>query len=249
MTLRFKLGRKPRSFSPHVMHLSAVFGAMPVPTPPPTVDWTKGITSFGMMLNDRLGDCTCAALYHARQIWTANTGAEDTQPDSSVLSLYESACGYNPDDSSTDQGGNEQSILSGLLKTGMPLANGATDKILAYFEVDSRNIEDVKTVINQCGVAYIGFNVPEGIDENPGALWDNVDPNSNIEGGHAVILTGYDDVGPDVVSWGARYKMTWAFFQQWTDEAYAIVDPTWVKDGKTPLGLTPEQLTAMMHAV
>ena len=36
-----------------------------LPPPPKTADWTKGIASWGMMLNDTLGDCTIAALAHS----------------------------------------------------------------------------------------------------------------------------------------------------------------------------------------
>jgi len=31
-------------------------------------DWTKGITEWGMMMNDTLGDCTIAGVGHAVQV-------------------------------------------------------------------------------------------------------------------------------------------------------------------------------------
>lgn len=247
MALKNKLGRLPRKFSPRVMHLSAILGAIDLTPPPATVDWTKGITSWRMMLNDTLGDCTCAAAFHARQVWTANGNSEDTQPDAEVQKLYEAACGYVPGDASTDQGGNEQTVLSYLMKTGYPLASGS-DKLLAFFEVDPRNTDDIKRVINECGVCYIGFDVPDNIDENPGSTWA-VSDSASIEGGHAVVLVGYDADTVSLISWGSIYKMTWDFFLKYTDEAYALIDPTWVACGKTPLGLTVEQLEAMMSAV
>jgi len=52
-----------------------------LPPPPATADWTKGIASWGMMLNDTLGDCTIAGVAHAVQVWTANAGTEVTVPD------------------------------------------------------------------------------------------------------------------------------------------------------------------------
>lgn len=247
-----KFGRKPRRFSPRIMHLSALLGAIDAVAPPVSVDWTKGGTEFGVMKNDTLGCCTCAAVYHARQIWTLNTGNESTEPDSEVLALYEKACGYNPADPSTDQGGDEQSVLTYLLKSGMPLtvADGTDDKIKAFFEVDPRNIDDIKTVINECGVCYIGFDVPGNIMDNlsPDVTWQ-LDKTAKVEGGHAVVLVAYDADTVTCISWGQLYKMTWDFFQYWTDEAYAIIDPTWVADGKTPLGLTDADLEKMMAAL
>lgn len=244
----FKLGRLPRSYKSGVAHLSSILGAMDnVPIPPPSVDWTKGVKDYGMMLNDTLGDCTCAAVYHARQVWTLNNGGEKTQSDTAVLQLYKKACGYNPTDPSTDRGGNEQTVLTYLLKHGMPLGGGV-DKIKAFFEVDPRNLDDIKTVINECGVCYIGFDVPKNIDETPGSIWQ-LDKAAPIEGGHAVALVGYDPDTVTLISWGSLYKMTWEFFQYYTDEAYAIIDGTWTPGGKNPLGLTDESLMSMMKSL
>lgn len=275
----YRLGRKARMFDPRVPHMSAVLGAVDLPAPPTQVDWTKGIVDFGMMLNDTLGCCTCAAVFHARQIWTANTGTEITEPDSDVLELYEQACGYKPGDPSTDQGGVEQNVLTYLLNIGMPIGGQAKDKveaffdadpadpvavkkaindlppsrekIIAFFEVDPRNTEDVMRTINECGLAYIGFEVPSSIFANgePPAVW-TVEPNSTIEGGHAVVLVGYDKDGPTVISWGKKYKMTWDFFRHYTDECYAIIDHAWVTStGKTPLNLSVEELEKFMEAI
>ena len=204
---------------------------------------------FWIFFKRFIGDCTCAGVYHARQIWTLNTGTEDTQPDANALALYEAVGGYNPSDPSTDQGANEQTVLSYLLQTGAPLADGTTDKITAFFEVDPRNQDDIKTVINECGVCYIGFDVPEGIDETPGATW-TLDENAAIEGGHCVILVGYTPDYFICVSWGNIYKMEPSFFSYYTDEAYALVDSTWIaKTGKTPLGLSQQDLEKMMIAI
>jgi len=64
------------------------------------------------------------------------------------------------------------------------------------------------------------------------------------------VLAGYDPDGATVISWGALYKMTWAFFNQFVDEAYAIADPDWIRaTGQTPCGLTLDQLAAQMSAL
>lgn len=248
----YKFGRKPRHFDPRVPKLKGLMGRN-LPSAPMKVDWTRGITSFGMMLNDKLGDCTCAAVYHARQIWTANASVENTQPDADVLKFYELACGYNPNDPSTDQGGVEQSVLTYLLNHGMPLSNGSVDKILGFVEADVKIMEEVKVTVNEFGVSYIGFQVPQSIyDQNGNILpvWDFTDPNSQILGGHAVVLCGYDLQGFTFVSWGKLYKMTWAFFENYCDESYAIIDKNWINyRGTTPLGLTLPQLESVMNAL
>src|ERR1019366_8718512 len=93
----YRLGRHARSYDNRVPHMSALLAGKTLPPIPASKDWTQGMpANLGMMMNDSLGDCTCAAVYHAKQVWTLNASKEDTQPDSSVLSLYEKACGYVP---------------------------------------------------------------------------------------------------------------------------------------------------------
>jgi hypothetical protein len=255
----FKLGRLKRSFDPSVPHLSALLAGRAVPPPPASVDWTKGMPkNLGMMLNDTLGDCTCAAVYHAIQVWSFNgSGNIETEPDSDVEKLYEFACGYNPKVPGEGPGGNEQHVLKYLLRSGAPMGpNGTTiSKITAFVEVDPRMTEDVKRTINDCGVAYIGFNVPDYImpaGQDPPAVWDYKpsQANAKIVGGHAVVLAGYNANGARVISWGQYYTMTWAFFGKWVDEVYAIADQIWVEaKGTTPGGLTLAQLEDQMKAL
>ena len=226
------LGCKPRMYDPRVPHMSALLAGKKLPPIPASQHYATGMPAdLGMMLNDTLCCCTCAAYYHARQVWTFNSARiEDTLPDSDVLALYEAACGYRPDDPTTDEGGVEQGVLKYLLQTGAPLVDSQVDKILAFVEVDPRNIDDVKRTIFDCGVAYIGFNVPASIMPAEGdtpAVW-TFDPNNSAnQGGHAVVLCGYDAEGADVISWGKVYKMTWGFFSRFTSEVYAIADRAW----------------------
>src|SRR5580704_7048834 len=119
----FQLGRLHRTYNPRIPHLSALLAGQTLPPPPPSVDYTKGMpANLGMMLNDTLGDCTCAAVYHAIQVWTANSGsAMLTEPDADVRQLYIQACGYNPRVKGEGPGGNEQKVLTYLLKNGAPI--------------------------------------------------------------------------------------------------------------------------------
>jgi hypothetical protein len=133
------------------------------------------------------------------------------------------------------------------------------DRIRGFVEVPVTSIDDVKRTIYTSGVAYIGMNMPEYInppDGEPPKVWDVEPRRRKIDGGHAVVLTGYDDAGAMLISWGARYTMTWAFFRAYVDEAYAIVDDAWVLSGYArehrlglPGGAGMEALTAAMRGV
>jgi hypothetical protein len=253
-----KLGRLLRTYDPRIPHMSALVAGQTLPPPPASVDYTTGMPSnLGMMLNDTLGDCTCAAVYHALQVWSANASPPMvTQPDGDVEKLYVLACGYNPRVSGEGPGGNEQHVLTYLLKSGAPTGpSGQTrHKIAAFVEVDPRNTDDVKRTISDCGVAYIGLNVPQFIVPPPPAVppdvWDVQSTDTQIVGGHAVVLAGYNATGARLISWGQYYTMTWAFFAAYVDEVYAIADQTWIDSkGTSPGGLSLAELEAQMQAL
>jgi hypothetical protein len=262
----FKLGRNPRTFDPAIPHLSAILGGKTPPPPPASVDYATGMpqapNKFGMMLNNTLGDCTCAAFYHARQVWTFHsTGATQTAADDDVKLLYEKACGYKPSQSGEGPGGNEQHVLTYIHKTGAPIgADGPpVDKILAFVEIDPRNLDDVKRKIFNSGLVYIGFNVPANImppGEPPPKTWTVAAGNPQIVGGHAVALPGYDAEGAIVISWGALYKMTWEFFTKYVDEVYDITDASWSRSKfaadrklRLPGGLSEADIVNQMRSV
>ena len=254
----FRLGRLHRTYDPRIPHLSAMIAGQTLTPPPASCDWTKGMpANLGVMLNDKLGDCTCAAFYHAVQVWSFNAaGSIDTEPDADVEKLYILGCGYNPKVAGEGPGGNEQHLLTYILKKGAPTGPGgkAVNKIAAFVEVDPRNTDDVKRTINDCGVAYIGFNVPQYIvppaPAAPPAVWNVQTSDANIVGGHAVVLAGYDANGARVISWGQYYTMTWDFFAKYVDEVYALADAKWIEaKGTTPGGFTLEILETQMQAL
>jgi hypothetical protein len=39
-----------------------------------------------------------------------------------------------------------------------------------------------------------------------------------------VYVPGYTTIGPVCVTWGRKQQMSWAFFDKYCDEAYAIFD-------------------------
>lgn len=250
-----KLGRLSRSRDPRVPHLSALVAGKPLPAPLPSIDWTIDMPgNLGAMGNDQLGDCTCAAIYHAIQVWTFNARRQiQTSPDSDVIATYSAFCGYVPGNPATDQGGIEQVVLADWMRQGVQTIAGQ-QRLAAFVEVDPRNTDDVKRTIADCGICYIGINVPAYLMSSctaPGATWD-VQPSADnsVIGGHAIVLAGYDSDAVRVISWGNYYRMTWAFFGKFCEEAYALADPDWVEaTGKTPGGLSLEELETQLQAL
>jgi hypothetical protein len=251
----FKLGRHPRKFNPRIPHLSSLMGGkiLTIAQPPAAVDYSNKMTfPAGVFMNDTIGDCTAAAFYHARQVFSSQTGNEITDPTYDVLALYELSTGYVPTDPSTDNGGDEQAVLTYILNNGAPIGDGSSvDKLIAFVEVDVCNQDDIKTVINECGVCYIGVNMPQTLMDGMEPLWDyQTGDDTTSAGGHAVVLVGYDATGPFLISWGNKYQMTWAFFAQYVEEAYALIDNLWFNTaGGTVLGMTKQTLEALMEGI
>jgi hypothetical protein len=153
---QMKLGKRARRDDRRTLKLARYMTAA-LPSPPPSVDWTRGVTDFGMMLNDRLGCCTIAAVGHAVQTWTLNAlGRELTVPDSTILNYYEVWDGYNPADPGSDQGGVELDVLNDWRQEAF---NGHS--LDAYVSLSPDHpIPDIATAIWLFGGAYIGLELP-----------------------------------------------------------------------------------------
>jgi hypothetical protein len=105
----------------------------------------------------------------------------------------------------------------------------ASYRIAAFTEVDrTRELEVRRAIYMQVGIG-IGLTLP--YDAVPafeaGRTWDVAEgPGGEIDplAGHYVYCCGYTREGPVCVTWGRRQPMTWAFFERYCDEAYAMVD-------------------------
>ena len=91
-----KFGRLPRARTAAVPHLSAILAGRPALPAPASVHYMSALPDdTGALGNASIGDCTCAAVYHALQLWAANTGdalpaitTEDAIPAESCRSLH-----------------------------------------------------------------------------------------------------------------------------------------------------------------
>lgn len=246
-----KLGKKPPKVDARTLKLAKYFLAS-LPAPPPSVDWTSGITDWGMLLNDSLGDCTIAGCGHALQVWSAARGGEYTVPDAAVLQKYEQWCGYVDGDPSTDQGGVEVDVLNDWRNRAF-----YGHLLYAYADPDPTNLEQVKQAINLFGGIYIGVSLPVSVQGQQ--TWDvstgdNAVPGS--WGGHCVFVPKYRtaDEGTVIftaISWGELYDITQAFWLyndaangSYVDEVHALIAPEFLslKTGDTPQGLDLDTL-------
>lgn len=245
--LKMKLGRKAIKTDTRTLKM-ARYLTPELPPAPVAANWSDGIAAFGMMLNDKLGDCTIAGCGHAIQIWTANCYSESSVSDSGILTAYEKWDGYNPADPSTDQGGVELDVLNHWRKEGL-----YGHHICGFVDPTVSNLEEIKQSIAMFGGVYIGIGLP--ITAQAQDTWDVVtDPGDGSTvagswGGHCVYVCAYDADGLTCITWGALKKMTWGFWNTYVDEAHTILGAGWIKAGKAPSGFNLAQLQMDLNLI
>ena len=239
-----KLGKLPAKRSAQSLCLSNYMKASAVPFPQKHA-WERPIP-YGMLANDRIGDCTCAAAAHMVMNWqaVANAGTPCTFTDEQVVKAYSDITGYDPATGANDNGAVELDVLAYWQKTGF-----AGHKILGKATLDLHNVDQVKAATYLFGGVYIGFSVPAFVMEDTGKHhWRPQTNDSSIIGGHAVPVFGYGRDGCTNVSWGELYTMNWDFWLEYVDEAYAVISEDWIKkSGLSPVGVDVEGLVQDLH--
>ncbi len=179
-----------------------------------------------MRLNDRIGDCTCAAAANLIESWSANASSEVSPTDAQVLAAYSAVSGYDPATGANDNGADLLTVCEYWSATGI-----AGNKVLAYAEIRTGDLETLKQAVHLFGGAYIGLNLPASAERQFAAnqpwdvtleLWPNV-------GGHCVPVLAYDAQWLYVPTWGRLQKMSYRFFERYCDESYALVNPLWFR--------------------
>ena len=236
-----KLGKLAPVRDPRVKAMARYSAALPVPEP---VDWLKGKTDFGMMLNNILGCCTISSKGHGLQIATMNVRGEFTAPDALIENYYEIWDGYRPGDASTDRGG----VISDVLAKAKA-QNFCGRHLAGYCTVNPLHDLEVDQVIALFGVLDVGVALPLSAQSQD--VWDIPDgqpltgdwePNS--WGGHDISIHAFDADGDlTAITWGAPKKITRRWFKTYCDEAYGLLWAAWVANsGQSASGFAYREL-------
>ncbi len=217
-----------------------------IPPPPPSYNALDRVYSglgtndptqlFPMDGNDRLGDCTIAALAHAVTTYRGLVRKRDIMAEQAVVKLYFHLTG------GVDSGLNELDVLNYWRQHKV-----AGDEILTYVTVDPKNHTHVEQAIQLFGGVYLGFQVQQNAiqDFDAHRPWT---PGPLTNDGHAVFAVGYDPNGVTVLTWGSTQQGTWAWWDECVDEAYAILPPEAEREGFAP-GFNFAQLKTDLAAV
>jgi len=246
---KLKLGKQGARHDPRTLLLAA-YVTPTLPTPPDSFDLsTKVSAPWGMMDNDQIGDCTCAAAGHLLMEWTANAGKKMFTPtNKQIVAAYSAITGYNPQTGSNDNGAVEIDVLNYWRQSGI-----AGHKISAYVALEPSNHNHIMDSVYIFEGCYIGLQLPTSAQAQvqnhqpwsvpPGGATG--DGKLGSWGGHAVPIVAYDSRGLTCVTWGALQIMTWTFWEAYCDEAYAILSADYLnKNKEAPQGFNLPQLQA-----
>ncbi len=243
-----KLGKAKPKIDKRTLKLEDYVEPDEITKRPKDCDWTKSVGSYGMMLNDRIGDCAVAGPGHMQQTWTKNAQSNMWFPtDEQILEAYKEISGYDGSDE-TDSGCVMLDVLNYWRQTGI-----GGHKIAAYVAVDPKNFAHVEAAIYLFGGVDTGFALPRTAANQ--SIWSVVGDGQSGDsqpyswGGHCVPILAYNDDNPTCITWGQRLQMTWGFMRVYCDECYAVLSEDWLNNRKAPNGFDIDALLADLKKV
>ena len=210
----------------------------PLPVPPVSTDRDGGIpaNSWGVLGNDRMGNCVLAGEAH---YWMANSAMVDGKPiqidEAALIALYRK---LSPNDTGLYIG--DTLLLE--QKEGL-----LGEKIIGFVALDKRH-DFIKLAIHEFGGCKLGVNLPQSAIQqfNRNLPWSVVKGSANV-GGHDIEAFGYDQKYIYCVTWGRLVPVEWPWLLAYWGEAFARISPRWLgKSGVTPSGL---DITALLDAL
>jgi hypothetical protein len=237
-----KLGKKPGAVhDTRTLHLASLLGP-DLPPAPKTWRIATSVHDWGMLGNDRYGDCGFASLAGhrviAQEYSARNPDAAGRPTTDQVLSAYFDCTG------GIDSG---IYLIDGLrymrTKGAGREADQTTHTITAYAKVDHTDLEQVRAAAKLFGGLYLGLALPIAAEREldagkPWATTTGPDTDPYSWGGHATWMIQYDERRMKVATWGSEQWMTTAWWRTYVDEAWCVIsEDQFTRLGKTPQGL------------
>lgn len=230
-----KLGKLPPTKDSRDLRLADYLTARKVKAAPKGFGHEALVPSWGMLLNDQLGDCEIARQLHSVMLWNACAGRQVTFTDEEAERVYSAVTGYDPRDPASDQGTVMRDCLKYAQKNGVVDADGVTHRIGAYLAIDAKDTALLLHALYLCDQVAIGFEVPQSAMSQfyYGRPWTVVRGSPRI-GGHAIEVVGRPAAeGLEAVTWGQLQRLTFGFYRVYNDEAWAVISPEALNGGRT----------------
>lgn len=162
MTRQYHLGKHPATPRKTDLRLAKYLDTTTLPTIPSSFGFDHVLPpdAWGMLGNDRYGDCVWASAAHETEVLTARGAGAATFTEQGVLSDYSAATGFDPRDPNTDQGTNMHDAMSYRQHTGIIDAAGHRHRVGAYLSVDPGNMTELWQALYIFEAVAIGIEFP-----------------------------------------------------------------------------------------
>ena len=240
-----KLGKLPAKIDNRTIPLKGILRPKLLPALPASYDLhrVRGVEDNFMFLNDVYGDCVKAARAHQTLVFEAyEQGRQIEITDEEVKTEYFLETG------GPDSGLYLLDSMKDWRNDGWPVASRIYT-IYAFAQLDWKDHDLVRHAIHLLGGINFGMMVwSRDIEQfEAGQPW-TITPFSGLpQGGHGVYLLGYDEDDLICMTWGKRQRMSWEFWDNRVDEAYAIVDNRNHWQGDSPIDV--DKLDAYLQEI
>jgi len=223
--------------------------------PPAAVSRPHPGFQWGMLANDRLGDCVIAMMLHSIEDFHLDANTQvPAFTDQDAISVYSAITGYNPDDPNSDQGTNERTAMLYWEQHGLHTSDGAPHQIVATVAVDPSDLNECRIAIDEFVDLQIGIALP--LTAQGQTEWTVVGNGKTGHsapgswGGHGIPYREYDADTFKCVTWGQELLLTVPFHQAYAQEAHVVVTREMLnKQGIGPSGVAWDDLIADIKAL
>lgn len=255
----YKLGCILNPPKPNALMLSRYLSSPRLEPPPEAVNNAKAMVlpEWGMMGNDRIGNCVLAGRAHTIMAVTANRGHLFRPSDDAVIGAYSAITGYDPSRGNasgynpTDRGTNPEDALDYSQKVGI-----ADHRIAGWGAFNPQDLQRTRQVIYIFEVAEIALALPYvtptlqdwdiPADQTLTGDWEPYG-----WGGHYVICPWYDSQWFYLMTWNGFKRASRRWIGAYAVRGYGCVseDMLDITTGLAPSGVDIAALTEDLNAV
>lgn len=252
-----KLGKLAPRTDGRTLRLSRYLPKRALPPLPSKCDYVSPVKKpWGMLANDRVGNCAqVACLHQVMSMAAADGNPHRNFTDADAVKAYSDITGYDPRKPGTDNGSVMLDVMNYWRRKGFFGHN-----VAAFVSVNPKDIDEVKAACWLFGGLQVGLRLPLYAQDqlakkepwfapiNPEHLTGRYAPDT--WGGHAVHLAGWEGDWFDFVTWGDIQKASKYFLIDYMDECYAVVSKDFFgEDSKAPNGFDLWQLWKDLEGV
>jgi hypothetical protein len=225
MIQQLRLGKTPARPGAVKLKFRSYLKKLP-PFPHGDFGHEKAVPTWGMLGNDKYGDCVLAGGIHETMLWLQEGGKPYGFSTEAALKNYTEVTGFDPSqtdangDNPTDQGTDMELAAKYRRTTGLLDAAGKRHKIEAYLALTPGDLQEHLCALYYFGAVGVGIRFPNSaMDQfNEHKPWTVV-RGSGSDGDHYIPLVGHRHSRMNVVTWGRLQMMTTTFFGRYNDES------------------------------